>query len=333
MTGRERVFAAVRGKPVDRPPIALWRHFPLQDQLAETLAQAHVEFQRRWDWDLLKVTPASSYYGDDWGLRAGYKPNSEGVRHVTDRPVKKPADWGHLRALDITAGVYGRELHAIRLMRDALPDVLLLSTVFSPLTIARTLAGEQALMRYLRENPEDLHAGLEVITDVTARFAAETLAAGADGIFFATQCATTVYLTVEEYEEFGRPYDLRVLDSTGSADIRVLHIHGTQIMFDQLTDYPIDVINWHDRKTPPTLAEARDRFSGCLAGGLDEGEVLRKGSSEAIAAQVGDAVSQTGGRRHLIASGCVIAIDTSEDRLRAARDAVEIRGENSARTE
>jgi uroporphyrinogen decarboxylase len=97
-------------------------------------------------------------------------------------------------------------------------------------------------------------------------------------------------------------------------------------MFDQLTDYPIDMINWHDRKTPPTLAEARDRFSGCLAGGLEEREVLWKGSSAEIATQVGDAVSQTGGKRHLVAAGCVMAIDTSDDRLRAARDAVEIKG-------
>jgi uroporphyrinogen decarboxylase len=324
MTGRERVFAAIKGQPVDRAPIALWRHFPQQDQRAESLAQAHIEFQRRWDWDLLKVTPASGYYGDDWGLRAGYKPNPEGVRHVTDRPVKKPADWAHLRALDITAGVYGRELHALRLIRNALPEIIILSTIFSPLTIARTLTGEQAMIRYLRENPEDLHAGLEVITDVTARFAAETLAAGADGVFFATQCATTAYVTVEEYEEFGRPYDLRVLDGAGSADLRVLHIHGTDIMFDQLIDYPIDTINWHDRKTPPTLAEARVRFSGCLAGGLDEGETLLKGSPEDVAAQIRDAIVQTGGERHLVAAGCVIPIETGENRLRAARDAVEI---------
>src|SRR3989337_2445759 len=144
MTGRERVFAAIRGTGVDRPPIALWRHFPQHDQKAETLAQAHVEFQRRRQWDLLKVTPAASYCGDDWGLRAGYKPNPAGVRHVTDRPIKKPADWSHLRRLDVTGGVYGRELHALRLIREALPHGLILSTVFRPPTIARTLPGATA---------------------------------------------------------------------------------------------------------------------------------------------------------------------------------------------
>lgn len=323
MTDRERVLAAIQGKPVDRVPIALWRHFPQQDQKAETLAQAHVAFQKRWQWDILKVTPAASYYGDDWGLRAGYKPNPEGVRHVTERPIKKPADWAHLKNLDVTSGVYGRELHALRRIREGLPDALMLSTVFSPLTVARTLAGEQALTRYLRENPEDLHRGLEAITDVTARFAAETLSSGADGIFFATQCATTKYLTVEEYEEFGRPYDLRVLEAASGAEVRLLHVHGTDIMFDALTDYPVDIINWHDRKTPPGLAAARAQTSTCLAGGINEWETLLKGTPEAVAAEVREAITQTGGRRHIVTAGCVVPVDVSDERLTAARRAVD----------
>jgi len=322
MNSRERVRAAIAGRPVDRVPIALWRHFPGDDQKAESLAAAHVAFQKRYGWDLLKVTPASGYYGDDWGLRAGYRQNREGVRHYTDRPIKKASDWAHLRRLDVTAGVYGRELHALALVRQALPDEVILSTVFSPLTIARTLSGDAALLRYLRENPEDLHKGLEVITDVTARFAAETLAAGCDGIFFATQCATTDYLTVEQYAEFGRPYDLRVLEAAAAAEIRLLHLHGTGIMFDELTDYPVDAVNWHDRRTPPPLADARRRFSGCLAGGINEWETLPSGAPEQIAAEVRDAIAQTGGVRHIVAPGCVIPVDLTPDRIQAARAAV-----------
>src|SRR2546426_1119779 len=93
MTSRDRIRAAIAGKPVDRVPVALWRHFPGDDQRAESLAAAHVTFQKTYQWDLLKVTPASGYYGDDWGLRAGYKPNREGTRHYTDRPIKNTAGW------------------------------------------------------------------------------------------------------------------------------------------------------------------------------------------------------------------------------------------------
>lgn len=321
MTGRDRILAAVGGAPVDFVPIALWRHFPKDDQRAETLATAHVAFQEQYEWDFLKVTPTSGYYGDDWGLRAGYRPNREGTRHYSDRPIKKPGDWSHLKNLDVTSGVYGRELHALRLIRAARAQDLILSTIFSPLSIARTLAGGQALVRYLRETPEDLLRGLELITEVTERFAAETLISGADGIFFATQCASTDYLTVEEYAEFGRPFDLRVLEASAGAAVRLLHLHGQAIMFDELSDYPVEIINWHDRRTSPTLAEGHARFPGSVAGGLDELGTLGSGTPEQIAAEVRDAIAQTGGLRHIVTGGCVIPIDLPDDRLQAARKA------------
>jgi len=323
VTARERMRAVIAGGEVDRPPVALWRHFPQEDARAEALAAAHVRFFRAYEWDFLKVTPASGFYGDDWGLRAGYRPNREGTRHYTDRPIKKPADWAALRTLDVTTGAYGREVHALHLIRQALPEEVLLATVFSPLSIARTLSGDQALLRYLRGTPEAVHQGLTTITDVTQRFAVEALTAGADGVFFATQCASTDYLSEEAYEEFGRPYDLQVLDAAAMGEFRLLHLHGRNVMFDLVTDYPIDAINWHDRQTPPSLDEARERFSGCLAGGLDEGGPLAGGSAEECVAQVRDAIAQTGGRRLIVAAGCVTFIDTPEANMRAVRAAVE----------
>ena len=114
-----------------------------------------------------------------------------------------------------------------------------------------------------------------------------------------------------------------MLDAASTADVRMLHIHGTEIMFDQLTDYPVDILNWHDRKTPPSLREAAERFSGCLAGGIDEWETLAKRTPDEITAEVRDALAQTAGRRHLVAAGCVIPIDVPEDRLQAARSTVD----------
>lgn len=323
MTKRERVYAAIDGKPVDRPPVALWRHFPQDDQRAETLAQAHVAFLKAYDWDFLKITSASGFYGDDWGLKSTYRPNREGVRHYTDRPIKRETDWPKLKRIDVTTGVHGRELKALRLIRKALPDEILLATVFSPLSIARTLAGETALLRYLRDSIDETHEGLDIITEATAKFAEECLAAGADGLFFATQCASTAYMTIEEYEEFARPYDLRVLDAARHAEIIVLHIHGERIMFEQLTDYPVHIINWHDRRTPPTLKEARAQFSGTLAGGVDAMDTIGKASVEQVTAEVKEAIAQTGGSKFIVTAGCVIPIDAPEANVRAVRQAVE----------
>lgn len=318
MEHRERVERALRGERPDRVPVALWRHFPGDDQRADTLARAHVDFYRRYDFDLLKVTPASGYYGDDWGLRAAYRANREGVRHYTDRPIKKPGDWERLKRLDPSHGTYGREVQAIRLVAEAVgAEVPVLETVFSPLSVARTLAGDQAVVRYLREAPDALHRGLEIITEVTSDFVGAVLAAGADGVFFATQMATTDVLTVEEYEEFGRPYDLRVLEAARGS-LTVLHLHGVNVMFDVFTDYPVQVINWHARETPPTLADARARVTACLAGGLDAWRTLAGGTPEAVASEVRDAVAQTGGRGHIVTTGCVIPVDTPDHNIRAA---------------
>ncbi|MDR7486587.1 MAG: uroporphyrinogen decarboxylase family protein [Armatimonadota bacterium] len=323
MTKRERVYAAIDGAQVDRPPVALWRHFPQADQRAETLAEAHVAFYKTYDWDFLKITPASGYYGDDWGLRSTYKPNREGVRHYTDRPIKKETDWPKLKRIDVTTGAHGRELKTIRLLRKSLPDDLLLATIFSPLTIARTLAGETALLRYLRDSVDETHEGLDIISEATAKFAEECLAAGADGLFFATQCASTAYMTIEEYEEFARPYDLRVLDAARHAEIILLHIHGERIMFEQLTDYPVQIINWHDRRTDPSLKEARKLFSGTLAGGVDAMDTIGKGTPEQVVAEVRDAVAQVGVNKFIVSAGCVIPIDAPEENVRAVRRAVE----------
>jgi len=322
VTKRERMNDVIDGRPVDRTPVALWRHFPEQDLRAEGLAEAHVAFQKKYDWDFLKVTPTSGYYGDDWGLRSSFKPNREGVRSYIDRPVKRDSDWTKLKRLDVTAGAHGRELKAIRLIRKALPDDVILQTIFSPLAIARTLSGETALLRYIRDSVDELHQGLDIIAEATTQFATESLAAGADGLFFATQCATTAYMTIEDYEEFARPYDLRVLDAARSGEITLLHIHGERIMFEELTDYPVQIINWHDRRTPPTLKEARAQFSGTLAGGV-EAETLAKATPEAVTAQVKDAIAQAGGTKFIVTAGCVITVDAPDANVMAVRRAVE----------
>jgi uroporphyrinogen decarboxylase len=322
VTKRDRINGVIDGRPVDRTPVALWRHFPEQDLRAEGLAEAHVGFQKKYDWDFLKVTPTSGYYGDDWGLRTSFKPNREGVRTYIDRPVKRDSDWTKLKRIDVTSGGHGRELKAIRLIRKALPDDVILQTIFSPLGIARTLSGETALLRYMRDSVDELHQGLDIIAEATTQFAAECLAAGADGLFFATQCATTAYMTIEDYEEFARPYDLRVLDAARSGEITLLHIHGERIMFEELTDYPVQIINWHDRRTPPTIKEAREQFSGTLAGGI-EAETLVKATPEAVTAQVKDAIAQAGGGKFVVTAGCVITIDAPEDNVMAVRRGVE----------
>src|SRR5437868_14504820 len=64
MSKRDRLVAATRGEETDRPLVALWRHFPVDDQDPEQLALSAVAFQSHYDWDFLKLTPSSSYVAE-----------------------------------------------------------------------------------------------------------------------------------------------------------------------------------------------------------------------------------------------------------------------------
>ncbi|RME87026.1 MAG: uroporphyrinogen decarboxylase, partial [Anaerolineae bacterium] len=98
-THRERLQAALRGEILDRPPVALWRHFPVDDQTPEGLAAAVVHWQRLYEWDLVKVTPASSFCLKDWGAQDEWRGATEGTRDYTRRVIQNPQDWERLPVL------------------------------------------------------------------------------------------------------------------------------------------------------------------------------------------------------------------------------------------
>src|SRR5215469_1404393 len=186
MTKRERVLAAIERRAVDRAPVAFWRHVPDVDHTPQGLADAMLRFHRRWDLDLIKVMSSGVYCVEDWGCRVAYQGQPGGAKRCTEHAVKRHADWAHVRPLDPGAGALGRELEAVRLIRKGrADDAPILMTIFSPFTIATKLAGDLATQS-IDAAPEALRAALDVITETTARYAGEALAAGADGIFFAT---------------------------------------------------------------------------------------------------------------------------------------------------
>ena len=323
MTHWERVRATLKGEETDRVPISLWRHWPPDDETSEGLATVTLNWQKAYDFDLVKVTPTGTYGIEDWGGRTTYSSADHGMRTVIKHGVTSAEEWPKLEHLDVTKGYIGNQIKAIRMIADELKNsVPILQTVFSPLTTVRKLAGDR-IFTDLRCHPEAFKAGLQIVAEAHARFAVESVKAGAHGIFFATQCDSYRVMSEAEYREFGEFFDRIVLDAVRpQAEIIMIHAHGFDIMFDLIANYPADALNWHDRRTAPSLKDALDRFDGMVVGGVDEWNTLVNGSSEAIHAEIQDAITQTDGRRLMIGPGCVVPINTSPLSLRAAREAV-----------
>lgn len=320
MTHKERIYAAIKGEVSDRIPVALWQHFPRHDNDAQRFARKVIEFQQRYGFDLVKVTPVAGYPAEAWGAQLYYKDNANGTRGYTSRPVNVAKDWEALPALDVQEGVLGRQLQALRLIRQGVGnDVHVLQTIFSPLTIAKTLS--EHWKAHLLKAPETLHAGLVTITNVMIAFTKACLQCGADAVFFATQLATQDELTLEQYKTFGQRYDLQLLEAVRPhTEFVLLHGHGSNLMFDLLCDYPVHVLNWHDRgEGAPTLAQGLEKFSGAVLGGLNERVTLVQGTPEAIQNEARNAIKQTGGRRFILGTGCVTLQNTPEANLQAVR--------------
>lgn len=322
MTKRDRLAAAVRSEEIDRSPVALWRHFPTDDQDVEQLALSAVAFQTQYDWDFIKLTPSSSYSVEDWGCRVAYRGGAEGTSEYIIRPIEGPQDWARLQVLDPYGGSLGRQLATIRRTRElAGPDIPIIETIFSPLSQAKNLIGGGLEIVHLRRHRLELQHALEVIAETTARFVRAALEAGADGIFYAMQHASAGLLSQDEYREVARPLDLRVLEAAQGASFNLLHLHGRNTYLNLVADYPAHALNWHDRDTGPALAEGARQFPGLVVGGLSQRDLV-EGTPQSVRALAREAIEDMGGRVCL-STGCVMPTVAPWGNIRALRAAVD----------
>jgi uroporphyrinogen decarboxylase len=325
MQKRERLERTIAGEPTDRTPVALWRHFPGDDQRAVDLAAAVVDWQRRYDWDFVKVTPANTYNVVDYALQERWQGDLEGMRTIIRPVITKSLDWTNLRVLDPSRGMLRQALDALSLIREGVElTTPILMTIPSPLAQARMLAGEATLIKHLRTAPDRLRTGLNTLTDSTLRLVDALRRSGLSGLYYSAELATYTALSEAEYREFGRPYDLRILEGA-SRDwwLNILHLQGELPMFDQFRDYPVQAINWQDRDSDPTIDMAKLRFKGALCAGLGQRDALHDGTPVEVRSQARNAMEQASNRRLILSAGCVTMVTTPLSNLKAARGVVE----------
>ena len=319
---RDRIEACLLGQVLDRPPAALWRHFPVDDQSVQGLVGAALAFQRTFDFDLVKVSPSSSYCLKDWGVEDEWRGASEGTRDYTRRVIHNPDDWSRLPVLDPKRGHLGEILECLPLLVKELGSgTPVIATIFNPLSQAKNLVGGDALLVHMRRYPDSLHAGLEIILESTRRFIEAAASTGIAGIFFAVQHAQYSLLSEGEFEAFGRFYDLQLLELAQSMWLRLLHLHGVEVMFDLIADYPVNVLNWHDRETSPSLSQAKGRFPGAVCGGVSR-QTLVTGTPEQVRSEALEAIQATASERLIVGTGCVTPITAPYGNILAVRQSV-----------
>jgi len=92
MTKRQSLEATFAGLPVDRPAVALWRHWPVDDHSGEDLARATIDFQRTNDFDFIKITLNSDYCLSGYGAVSRWEGNPEGSYGLGRLVIDLPED-------------------------------------------------------------------------------------------------------------------------------------------------------------------------------------------------------------------------------------------------
>lgn len=327
MRKRERLEKAISGEPVDRLPVALWRHWPGDDQRAADLARSIIDFQHDYNWDFVRVMPSENFQVIDYGIQDEWQGNVQGNRQITKPIVKRSLDWTDLRTLSLERGVLAQQVECLKLICNAFEseDVPVLHTVYSPFAQASRLGGKELVIRNMRTHPDRLRTGLNALTESTLRFI-EALwrIPNVAGIFYVTEFANYDMMSEAEYASFAMPYNAKILESLPDRWwFNVVQVKGTSPMIRLFSELPVQVINCDTRDGHPDLSRAKNLFSGAIAGGLSDWKDLHQSTPTMIEDAIRDAARQTEARRFILSGSDSGYVTTPISNIRAVRRLVE----------
>jgi uroporphyrinogen decarboxylase len=273
---------------------------------ARKFAETEIDFFHAYDLDFLKVM--SDY---PFPLPAGLE------------AIKSEEDWKRIEPVASNNRCWSEQLTALSMINDAIGnEALFIETIFSPWTTARRLARSGSLQAARERYPETLRSAMEAIATSLADYSKEVLKRAASGVFLSLGAASEDVMTAEEYESWGRPFDLKILEAVKEAPFNVLHIHGKRIHFDEVIDYPTSALNWSHFATAPSLLEGKRRSGKAVLGGIDESTASHISAPE-IREQVKQVIADVGTRGLIVTPGCSVPTDTRKLNLRAIKAAVE----------
>ena len=329
MRKQERLERAIAGEPVDRVPVALWRHWQGDDQRYADLARATIDFQHDYNWDFVRVMPARSFLVSDYGVQEAWTGDADGTGEIHKRVIGRSLDWTELRALSPHRGSLARQAQCLRLICQALAAdaTPIVQTIYSPLAQASQLAGPRKTLRDLRARPDRLRTGLSQLTETVKRFI-ETLGKidGIAGIFLVTEFASYDVMAEAEYRAGVLPHIRAIFDDLPPRFwLNFVQVGGTAPMLKLFANLPIQALNWDFGAAPDQLDDVRSQFRFALCGGLSDADLLH-GSPALIRSAASALISRSESRRFILAGSGPGNISMPISNIRAVRGAVEAAG-------
>ena len=315
MDKKTRTLNALRGLPVDRPPMTFWTNFTGDQEMGQGCIDAHLALYRDTDEDFVKMT-ADGYM---------YLPDCESFRVMSD--------WAHLKLPKMTDFYVVDQLNRIKAVREGIHDeTYVFYNMFNALTLMNFSTSDDFVMACIRDRNPDFLAAYDAITDWAAEFASRMITeAGCKGVFHCIMNGEKDRFTPEEYAEWVRPRDLRVIEATNQvSDANIIHLCGGSGRANDMSkwkDYPAAVMNWDIHVDSLSLADGKSFFprAHTVMGGFSNKPdgLLCTGTREEIQKYTRDLVQQVGRDRFILAPDCSVPNTLDHQRMRWVAEALD----------
>ncbi|MBS4206688.1 uroporphyrinogen decarboxylase family protein [Bacillus sp. FJAT-50079] len=306
----ESVLNAVRGEKLDYVPAGFWLHFPSTQHHGKEAVEAHINFFRKTNTDIMKIM------------------NENLVPYST--PITKADDWRNIRPISLKDPFVVDQLDIIKRIVDRVGDeAVILTTIHGTIASAFHARGggenydtlRTILSAHLREKPEVVANAFRILSEGMAEFTQSCLEAGAQGIYYSALGGEKELFTDEEFEQYIKPNDLLILNAAKSASaFNVLHICKDNVNFERYKDYDPEVVNWAVHENRLTLKEGRKLFpNSTILGGLDDRSgVLVSGTEEEIEKAVFSILDEVGTKKFILGADCTLPTEMSYEKIRMA---------------
>ena len=213
--------------------------------------------------------------------------------------IKTAVDW-------VKMPLYKRDFYEDQLniigglMKAVGSEVPVIVTVYSPFMCAGHTIGNQEINEQIKENPDAVKEGMEIITESLMIFAKACIALGVDGFYASTQG--------NESHRF--------------EDANLFHIcdyHGDYNDLNPFLEYPGHVVNCSQKLGVETLSlkEIADFFSRPYMGSVDRKGVIASGTDPEIEEMVKGLIEQAP-ERFILGADCTLPGDINWDNIKKA---------------
>jgi uroporphyrinogen decarboxylase len=286
-------------------PAAFFLHFGPNYQRGQAAVDRHLAFFRQTGMDFVKIQYEHPF--------------------PAQPDIQQPEDWSRMpyHKLDF----YQEPLRVVEgLIKAAKPEALVVLTLYSPFMFAGQVAGERVI-EHIRQDPDAVKRGMEIITDSLKLFVKECIRLGLDGFYMSTQGGEDGRLAAGNdrrlFDTCIRPYDLALMEEANRGTLfNILHVCDYHLPYASLApyvNYPGQVVSAGLELTGKKLSpqEVSRLFGRPFLGGMDRKGVIATGKPEEITREV-EKVLEAAPRRYILGADCTVPGETSWDNLKTA---------------